>query len=102
MTQKFRFVGDGPVDLPELALVEVNRGTHVEVDDPERAKSMHASPDWEHVPDKARSRAAKKAARRAPAEKAPAAPRSEVKSPEASPDSEPVAPSENRDAEQEN
>ena len=62
MTQKFKYVGEqSPVDIPSLGLVEVTTGTHVEVD-PEQAKGMHGSDSWEHVPDPARSKAAKKAA----------------------------------------
>lgn len=62
MTQKFKFTGDDPVDVPALGLVEVTKGTHVEVHDPEVAKGMHGQDIWEHIPDPQRSKAAKKAA----------------------------------------
>lgn len=60
--QKFKLVGPDAVDVPALALVDVTPGTHVEVDDPDVAAGMKGSPLWEHIPDKQRSQAAKKAA----------------------------------------
>lgn len=60
--QTFKFIGDDPVDVPALGLVEVTKGTHVEVEDPDVAAGMRGSEVWEHVPDKKRSEAAKKAA----------------------------------------
>lgn len=83
MTQKFKYVGaQSPVDIPSLGLVEVTRGTHVEVNDPAQAEGMHGSDSWEHIPVKrkpakkaASKRAAKKVASAPPAEPvAPVAP----------------------------
>jgi hypothetical protein len=75
VTQKYKYDGDDPVDIPSLGLIDVTKGTHVVVDDPERAESMHSSAIWEHIPDPKRSRAAKKAvAKKATAKKAVAEP----------------------------
>ncbi len=61
--QKFKLVAEGPLDVPALGLVDVTKGTHVEVEDPAVAESMHKQTDlWEHLPDPERSKAAKKAA----------------------------------------
>lgn len=61
--QKFKYVGEGSVDVPSLGKVDVTPGTHVEVNDPDVAESMHKQTDtWEHLPDPERSKAAKKAA----------------------------------------
>jgi hypothetical protein len=35
--QKFKYTGDDPVDVPALGLVDVTKGTHIEVNDPELA-----------------------------------------------------------------
>lgn len=61
--KKFKLVADGPVDVPALGLVDVTKGTHVEVEDPALAEGMEGQADvWEHIPDPERSKAAKKAA----------------------------------------
>lgn len=59
--RKFKYVGphDG-VELPDLG-IEVAQGETVEVDG-EVADDFDARDDWEHIPDPARSKAAKKAA----------------------------------------
>lgn len=59
---KFKYTGDGPVDVPALGLVDVTPQTHVEVDDPDISAGMKGSEIWEHIPDPKRSKAAKKAA----------------------------------------
>lgn len=60
--RRFKFRGDGPVDVDVLGLMNVTPNTIVEVEDPDLADSMDDSPLWEHVPDPQRSKAAKKAA----------------------------------------
>ena len=60
--RKFKFTGDGPVDVPVLGLVDVQPGQVVEVEDPAVADGIDSSSVWEHVPDPKRSKAAKKAA----------------------------------------
>lgn len=57
--RKFRNVGNGPRDLEGYGTVEV--GDLVEVDT-EAANGLEGQADWEHVPDKKRSQAARKAA----------------------------------------
>lgn len=58
----YKFVGDGPVDVDALGLVGVEPGQTVDVEDPEVAKGLDGQESWEHIPDKKRSAAAKKAA----------------------------------------
>lgn len=60
--RKFKFAGDGPVDVPALGLVDVAPETVVEVVDPAVADGFEGSAVWVHIPDPKRSRAAKKAA----------------------------------------
>jgi hypothetical protein len=60
--QKFKYTGDDPVDVPALGLVDVTKGTHIDVSDPDLAAGLHGQPQWEHIPDPERSKAAKKAA----------------------------------------
>lgn len=60
--RRYKFVGDGPKDVPALNLLEVNRGQVVEVEDPAVADGLDGQADWEHIPDPQRSKAAKKAA----------------------------------------
>lgn len=73
--RKFKYKGDGPVDVPALGLVDLTPNSDVEVEDPAVADTLDASDLWEHIPDPARSRAAKKAAatREATAEASPPA-----------------------------
>ena len=59
---KFKYTGDGPIDVPALGLVDVTSNRHVEVDDPEISAGMKGSENWEHIPDPKRSKAAKQAA----------------------------------------
>lgn len=60
--RRFKYRGDGPVDVDVLGLTNVTPNTIVEVEDTDLADSMDDSPSWEHVPDPERSKAAKKAA----------------------------------------
>ena len=60
--KRFKYVGDDPVDVPALGLVEVTTGTHVEVADQALAEGLEGQANWEHIPDPERSKAAKKAA----------------------------------------
>lgn len=62
MTRKFKYVGDQPVDVPALGLVDVAKGTQVEVSDPDVSAGLDGQDIWEHIPDPERSKAAKKAA----------------------------------------
>jgi hypothetical protein len=56
--KKFKRTGD-PVDVPALGLVDVTKGTQIEVP-PE--VDLDGQDGWEHIPDPKRSAAAKKAA----------------------------------------
>ncbi len=60
--KKFKYVG--PFDAVDIAGVGVGieRGQTVEVEDPEVSAGLEGRDDWEHIPDKQRSLAAKKAA----------------------------------------
>ena len=60
--RRYKFKGDGPVDVDALGLVDLTPQTIVEVEDPDLADGFEGSPLWEHVPDPQRSKAAKKAA----------------------------------------
>lgn len=60
--KKFKYLGDDPVDIPALGLLEVTKGTHVESDDPTVSDSFESRDDFEHLPDPKRSAAAKAAA----------------------------------------
>lgn len=60
--RRFKYRGDGPVDVDALGLTDVTPNTIVEVEGTDLADSMDDSPAWEHVPDPERSKAAKKAA----------------------------------------
>lgn len=59
--KKYRYRGDGPVDLDALGLVEVTPNTVVEVPS-ELTDGFDGREDFEHVPDPKRQRAGKKAA----------------------------------------
>lgn len=59
--KKYRYKGNEPVDVDALGLVEVTQNSVVEVP-AELAKGFDGRDDWEHLPDPARSKAAKKAA----------------------------------------
>lgn len=58
----FKYIGDDPVDLPTLDLLDVTKGTHVKVEDTNVSDDLEKRPEFEHLPDPARSAAAKKAA----------------------------------------
>lgn len=60
--KRYKFVGDEPVDVPALALVGVEPGREVEVEDPALSDGLDGQANWEHIPDPERSKAAKKAA----------------------------------------
>ena len=59
--RKFKNVSGAPVDVPALGLVDVHPNAVVEVEDPAVSDGMDGSDNWEHIPDPARSKAAKKA-----------------------------------------
>lgn len=51
--QKFKYIGDDPVDVPALGLVDVEPGQTVEVQDSSVADGMDGSSIWEPVTKKA-------------------------------------------------
>lgn len=60
--RKFKYAGDGPVDVPALGLVDVEPGDTVGVEDPNVADGLEGSEVWDHIVDPKRSKAAKQAA----------------------------------------
>lgn len=73
--RKFKFRGEGPVDVPALGLVDVTPNTIVEVEDPETADAMMDSEVWDHQPQRPPKKAA---AKKAAAKKAASTPASSV------------------------
>jgi hypothetical protein len=60
--KRYKFVGEEPVDVPSLHLVDVQPGDVVEVENPALSEGLDGQANWEHIPDPQRSKAAKKAA----------------------------------------
>lgn len=69
----FKYVGEEN-HRPGHGLNEVVTGDEVQVDDPAVSAELAGDPRWKHIPDRARSRTAKKAAQKRPAEKDAPAP----------------------------
>lgn len=60
--KKFKYVGPyDEVDVPALGIV-VSQGETVDVEDTDVSAGLDGQDSWEHIPNRKRSRAAKKAA----------------------------------------